>query len=582
LTTTTVVEHLSTVGDAINAVQDLPPNAYLREQNYRKAATDIDTLSSVLEQRDDVTLTSFLNPAATLLRQQADVISSAYDRIENNLLEQLKSAKNLKQLNDAGRSIREASRMRTYPLLDEVSNWLRLVFDDLNATLNLNENNYAYDLGLEKVSERLVELIERLELRGEPKATRWAQYLTDVNQLVLGGRSGTVLRNPYVPGTVIDLKLAELFKGRGELAGEIAAKLHIGDALAFVLHGPRRMGKTSFLQQLPRLLPSEFVSITFDAQRSGATVGDSAFFYQLAKEIYDDLDALVTERNLKLLHEPTEPNEGMFYEPVEPIETGGSGPDDPVRLVYVPNPYSAFRKWLQQQILPAIGEDRYLFITIDEFESIGDALEQGDLRPRVLDTLRAIIQDSHFRQLRLMFAGVATIEQLAPPTIIKRNPFVNVTSFPMTYLDREAAINLIREPIPDKKHLPVYEDDAVEEILMLTRGQPFLIQAVCSVLFTHINQTLGRDTHVTADMVRDTTETVFERYRPYFANYWQDAGSEGQPILLHLAENPDTLEGESRRVVRELERRLIIEHDDQGVYTFQVPLFREWVLLYEM
>ena len=433
-----------------------------------------------------------------------------------------------------------------------------------------------------KCQQNLVELLERLEIRGEREAQRWLECLIKLNELVLASKSGSVLRNPYIPGTVVDLKLAELFKGRSELAGQIAAKLRVGDALAFVLHGPRRMGKTSFLQQLPRLLPSEFVSVTFDAQRSGATVSDSAFFHQLAAEIYADLMTLVTERNLKLLGEPSEPDRNAFYNPIEPIETGGSTPDDPVRLVYVPNPYTAFRDWLQQEILPVLGERHYLFITIDEFENIGDALEQGSLKPRVLDNLRAIIQDDRFRQLRLMFAGVATIEELAPPAVVRRNPFVNTTSFQITYLDQQSAVNLIREPIPDKSRLPDYEEDAVQEILHLTRGQPFLIQAICSVLFSRINQASERHALITKDMVLNSVETVFEQYSPYFSDYWRDAGADGQVILLRLAEAADTLENVNRHVVRELERRLIIERNKQNLYDFQIPLFREWVLMYEM
>jgi hypothetical protein len=155
-------------------------------------------------------------------------------------------------------------------------------------------------------------------------------------------------------------------------------------------------------------------------------------------------------------------------------------------------------------------------------------------------------------------------------------------SFQITYLDRTSAINLIREPIPDKSRLPKYDDDAVEEILRLTRGQPFLIQAMCSVLFARINQSNSRQAFVTVDMVEQSIEMVFEQYEPYFQDYWSDAGHDGQPILLRLAEESEKLEDINRPILRDLERRLIIERDSQGVYQFQIPLFREWILMYEL
>ncbi len=150
-----IINRLSAASEAVDAVQNLPPRTYRRVQNYEQAASDIETLMAVLQQSGDNTINGFLKPASDLLRQSAMNIRKEYESVENSLLEKLNCAETLEQLYEMQRPVREAARMRSYPLFDEVTNWLGLVFDDLGATLNLDKNNYAYDLSLEKISERL-------------------------------------------------------------------------------------------------------------------------------------------------------------------------------------------------------------------------------------------------------------------------------------------------------------------------------------------------------------------------------------------------------------------------------------------
>lgn len=87
-----------------------------------------------------------------------------------------------------------------------------------------------------------------------------------------------VVRNPYVFGQPIEETDTNLFVGRRDMVREIEVSLLGGAAKpALVLWGPRRMGKTSVLLQLPRLLGNEFAPAFVELQSMGARESLAAF-----------------------------------------------------------------------------------------------------------------------------------------------------------------------------------------------------------------------------------------------------------------------------------------------------------------
>ena len=75
------------------------------------------------------------------------------------------------------------------------------------------------------------------------------------------------MHNPFIFGQPIEETDTNLFVGRRDTVKEIEVSLLGGEQKpALVMWGPRRMGKTSVLLQLPRLLGPAFVPAFVDMQ----------------------------------------------------------------------------------------------------------------------------------------------------------------------------------------------------------------------------------------------------------------------------------------------------------------------------
>src|SRR5438067_941431 len=99
------------------------------------------------------------------------------------------------------------------------------------------------------------------------------------------------IQNPYVVGPVLELGTS-LFVGRRDLARQLEQDLRRGSHRpTFFLNGERRMGKSSTLRQLPRLLNDHyFLPVFYDLQAPGIRSSTAAFLGTVAEEIFKVLD----------------------------------------------------------------------------------------------------------------------------------------------------------------------------------------------------------------------------------------------------------------------------------------------------
>ncbi|HSR31443.1 MAG TPA: AAA family ATPase, partial [Anaerolineae bacterium] len=404
---------------------------------------------------------------------------------------------------------------------------------------------YTRRLGLQDTLDRVNKLRSDLEIRFHREATVLLGPLKGVSQMLyqeLHGETGVeegVFRNPYVVGKPIRLNRADLFKGRQELGERLANMLRSRGNPTLILHGPRRMGKTSFLLQLPRLLPGEFVPVFLDMQE-GASESEASFTYSLAMAIYKQLRTQFSMRRPEM--------------------------DD-----HAAHPFAALNVWLDE-MMPDLGS-RTLFLTIDEFESLGLAIARGPLTERVLDYLRHLMQ--HYDNLSLLFAGVQTIEALGPRP---DSYFISAYPIEISYLHPKEAEALIRTPDPSAGKMPKYDDGVVRHLLDLTRCQPCLIQAICF----EIIELAGRNG--LAEIHQDTLdEAVTQVLRMtghfYFENIWKDAGEEGRKVLCQLAGGPQQLDEQEigETVMHGLLRRHVIHKRDDRTYEIEIPLVQQWM-----
>ncbi|PDV97166.1 hypothetical protein A9Q02_19040 [Candidatus Chloroploca asiatica] len=317
-----------------------------------------------------------------------------------------------------------------------------------------------------------------------------------------------------------------------------------------VVYGPRRFGKSSFLQQLPRLLPIDVVYAFESAQNGAFRESDRGFCFGLARALYRDAQQAAGIR----LPEPQRPD---FHE--APFGTL----DD-------------YLDTLEQQL-----GDRFLLLALDEFELIGQALHTGSLSLRVLDHLRYMIQ--HRSRLALIFGGLNTLEELGPNWT---SYFINVQPLEILYLTPEASRELLENPDPQFNLR--YEAGVIEAILTLTRCQPYLLQAMGAAMVNLANREGWRAFPL--DHLAVASNEALKGGAIYFQDLWNnytgtnpDEVRAGRAIMRALAEgqqpvvpgDPAALTIYQHALAR-LVRYHLVERTASG-YQIEIPLVAQWV-----
>lgn len=303
------------------------------------------------------------------------------------------------------------------------------------------------------------------------------------------------------------------------------------------------MGKTSFLLQLPALLPGDVIPAFIDLQRPALTANAGAFFYAIAQAVQRDAQP---------------------YRLQLPV---------PERAAFQSGPFEAFDAWLEAA-LPLLQPFTVLLV-FDEFENAGRALGDGRLPPAAFDQLRHLIQ--HCPQMALLFAGVQTLDELGPQW---SSYFTNVRPLSMGYLEPAEAEELVRRPDAEIEFPLEYGQEAVQRLLAHTGGHPYLVQLVCSCVVELCNQ---RQTLLADLPLVEAAETLaLERGEPYFRNVWDEmAGPDGQGFLRQAAgaAAPVPLGAstpEERRTLERLVRLKVLAALPAG-YAVELPLIRRWV-----
>lgn len=394
--------------------------------------------------------------------------------------------------------------------------------------------------GLDTLRRRLPSLGPQAGQRWQPVIDRWQQVLLNELEAVSANAGAATIENPYQPGTPLQLSRQELFKGRRELREAVINALLERHRPTLVLHGPRRMGKTSFLLQLPALLPGNTLPVFLDLQRPTATQNTAAFLYSIARAISRDA------RPYRLMV-------GL-----------------PQRAAFDDSPFETFAEWLEDAALPAL-QDFNLLLTFDEFEKLGEAVEGGRLNEQVFDELRYLIQ--HQTRLALLFAGVQTLDELGPAW---SSYFINVKPLSIGYLYPDEAEELIRRPDLQADFKLAYADNVVSEMMRQTHCHPYLLQLVCSAVVEESN---ARATlHVDLSLFETALLRALDQGEPYFRNIWHEmAGPDGQPLLRQVAHAGEPLTLPAHPALARLVRRRILTHTRDG-YSVEVPLVRRWLV----
>ena len=337
--------------------------------------------------------------------------------------------------------------------------------------------------------------------------------------------------NPFVFGNPVVETEHNVFTGRGDIVRQIEANmLGAAQAPTLLLHGPRRMGKTSILNQLPRLLGPDFALAVVDCQNPAVTESRTTMLRYLSRACSEGL----RRRHVR----------------VEPLAASKLERE----------PFAVFDEWLDtvERAMPA---GMRALLCLDEYERLQATLEAG-WGGAFLDALRHTLQ--HRPRVVLMFTGAHTFQELGPEWTDR---FISARRVRVSFLGREDVELLLTKPIPefDMKYAP----DALDAVVAATSCQPFLTQAVAFELVQYLNEQQRRE--ATPEDVETAIARALVSGGEYFANVWSDAGAEGQAILRALAacETPPEFPAA---------RAWLREHDVlDGEGRFAVEMMRRWV-----
>jgi hypothetical protein len=328
---------------------------------------------------------------------------------------------------------------------------------DIEAALQLHHAfNQRQALG--SVEERLGFLLWELSRTKPPKAarmraigTRWRRVVADqVQALSESVEQRQEIDSPYIIGVPLTEE-QEIFVGRTDTSARIEGLVLDRRRPPILLYGQRRMGKTSLLYNLSRLLPSTIVPLFVDLQGPATRASDHAgFLYNVAR-------AMVTEAARR---------RGLTLPPLE-------------REQLLADPFTRFDEWLDQ-VEGALGGGTAL-LALDEFEVLNKALSDGRFNAdALLGMLRHVIQ--HRPRFKVLLAGSHTLEELQQWS----SYLINVQVVHLGYLSEDEARQLVGRPVAD--FALSYEPEAIRRVLELTRCHPFLVQLLCAEIVSLKNE----------------------------------------------------------------------------------------------
>lgn len=337
--------------------------------------------------------------------------------------------------------------------------------------------------------------------------------------------------NPFVFSSPVSEKMAVAFVGRQDVVAQIErAILGSANMPTLLLHGPRRMGKTSILNQLPRLLGSDFAPATMDCQHPAIRESPATLLRYLSRTLCTGLQ----RRHVN----------------IEPLTSEALAHES----------YSVFDNWLDE-VERAMPSNLRAVLCLDEYERLQETLDAG-WGAAVLDALRHTLQ--HRPRIVLMFTGAHTFAELGPAWTDR---FISARRMSVSFLTHQEITPLLTYPIPEFDM--TYAAGALADLLHATNGHPFLTQAVAYELVEHMNQQQRKQ--AICEDVEAAIRVALISGGEYFANVWSDASAEEQAILRALAHGEAATDNP----------KALLRLRDHDVLTkeglFAVPMVERWV-----
>ncbi|MFN6513790.1 MAG: ABC transporter substrate-binding protein [Nostoc sp. CreGUA01] len=302
------------------------------------------------------------------------------------------------------------------------------------------------------------------------------------------------LRNPYMIGKPIFEH--EKFFGREELFQFIKDNLN-GRVKCILLHGERRIGKSSVLRQIHfKTNLQKFVFVCCDLQEHSKS-SLSQVLYNLAEQIAENLG---TD-----FHIITLPSQQEFHDN-----------------------FNTFAETFLTEVYDKL-DDKNLVLLLDEFEVVGsddNILNHGESFFRYLHSLL----NQHEKLFIIPVVGRAKDDLQNLLDLFKDSPYQEVG-----LLNDLSAKRLIINPAQGTLE---YEENAIKAILKLSSGHPYFTQIICHDLFTQAR--FVRSSKVTLGDVEGIVDKAIESASGGLAWFWDGLPIAQQIVFLAVAEAQTT------------------------------------------
>ncbi|MBE8971141.1 ATP-binding protein, partial [Nostocales cyanobacterium LEGE 12452] len=350
------------------------------------------------------------------------------------------------------------------------------------------------------------------------------------------------IRQVYIAGNSLDPETAKnRFKGRKDIFEEIESLALSEQPPVLLLYGGRRTGKTSALKHLPYRIGSDIVPLLVDLQGAASATTLKGLAENLAQQIIEAARRL--PRKVKLL----EPDAKKLAE----------------------DPFPALQTWLAE--IERINSGKQFLLCLDEYERLGEVVEATRSRAP-LNFIRNLLQ--YQRNWILLFSGSHELSELPA---YWSDCLISARALRMTHLQELEARDLIQQPVENFRD--IYEPTAVDEIIRLTRCQPYLVQLVCYEVVELLNRDIRRNRRqadtakATAQDVKEVIPVVLERGDQYFRELWTSLADSDRSLLRRIIYG-ETPTQQDKGVIRKLTRKEILTQEGNA---FQVPLVQKYI-----
>ncbi len=317
------------------------------------------------------------------------------------------------------------------------------------------------------------------------------------------GGASLHIENPYVVGKPLTAASESIFMGRSDVFRWIEENL-IGKTQpnTLILHGQRRMGKTSTLYQLVegkrgraiREYPGyPIFPVYIDLQRLAGCVTQE-FFERLSRDIARNLQ----KRDIFVTLPDSWSENGMVYQDFDDF---------------------------LDQVEQSLPDNGLLVVIMDELEQLQVSIGLKRLDSYILPYLRSLMQ----HRTRLTFILVGTNRLVEDYWSILFHVGLSREILPFSWSETE---RLVREPVAT---MVQYDDLAVDRIWLAAKGHPYFSQLICHRLISQSNLMEGRSKVISIADVRETISRIVEEDDSHLLYLWNECSRSEQLVLAAIA-----------------------------------------------